>query len=123
MGFCAVFGCNNINNNHRGERIRLFRFPVNAKYRNLWIRACRRSDRINAKTASVCSVHFEKSAYKLSYRLKKEFLQISPNNQRILNSDAVPTLNLPSAPVHGSVSCSGSFFDDGKFYYLNNYFK
>jgi hypothetical protein len=49
---CAVASC------HNPSGISYHSFPKEAKLQQKWLQACKRSDFVNVKTASVCSRHF-----------------------------------------------------------------
>ena len=69
---CAIFGCDFI----PGDENHYYHFPKDVNLRNIWIHACRRSDTVNPKTASICSRHFSSSQLKRD--LKFELLNVVP---------------------------------------------
>lgn len=92
---CAVYNCNNNNNlkatKNSERKVRFFSFPKNLNLQKLWLQKCQRKDKFNVTSARICSAHFAAEDYLLKYRI----LGYSPNIKK-LNSDAVPSLNLPS---------------------------
>ena len=98
---CSVFEC--FQKQSKQSSVRFFRFPQDIELKRQWIAKCRRSDNINTDNARVCSLHFESVNFKRN--LKYELLNIPvPNNQKVLEEDAVPTMLLPSASLHSSRS-------------------
>ena len=83
---CAVAICNS----PKCNSIIYHKFPKDSELAKKWIVACKRKDKINPKTSSVCSEHFLPSDYKRD--LQNELLG-RPIKQ-ILNKDAVPSVNL-----------------------------
>ncbi|XP_030754724.1 uncharacterized protein LOC115881403 isoform X2 [Sitophilus oryzae] len=69
----------------------------------LWINACKRLDKFNLKSARVCSKHFAEDSYERN--LKYELCDFySSKNQRILKTNAIPSLNLPSTTHNPKVN-------------------
>jgi hypothetical protein len=66
------------------------RFPKNQELIKKWIVACKRQDKINPKTASICSEHFLPSDYDRD--LQNELLGLPI--KKLLKKDAIPTVNL-----------------------------
>lgn len=92
---CSVYGCNNRFSNKNGSNIKFHRFPKEKQYRDQWVHACGREDRINSDNALICSIHFKAQDYKDD--LKSRLLGIeTPKNRRLLKKDAVPCLFLPN---------------------------
>ena len=56
---CSVFGCDINNNNGNSDEISFHKFPSDAKICKQWVLLCRRKDKLNVKTARVCSKHFK----------------------------------------------------------------
>ncbi|CAH0564616.1 unnamed protein product [Brassicogethes aeneus] len=92
MPGCAVAGCRNLSKNTKGTQIKYFSFPKSDIAKE-WVVACRRKDKINLKSACVCSIHFEADSFQIP--LKQKLLNYTPKNARNLKQDARPTLNLP----------------------------
>lgn len=90
---CSVKGCMN-NKRTKGYGVKYFTFPKDKRYRDLWMKACRRPRTINPQNAVVCSVHFQPQDY--IDDMKSRLLGIeSPKHLRTLRKDAVPSLLLP----------------------------
>ncbi|XP_067011057.2 THAP domain-containing protein 1 [Anabrus simplex] len=98
MPGCAVATCGHHNRKTKGMNIVYHIFPKDPTVRKRWIDACKRSDNINLKYATVCSAHFTDEDYVRD--LKSELLGLQPS--KVLKSGAVPTLNLSgTAPTSG----------------------
>lgn len=95
MPYCAVSGCKNHNRNTKDSVIRFYTFPVVGEFQAKWIVACRRSDKLNMKNATICSEHFEDDCFFTP--LRHSLLKYSPRSFRNLKSDAVPTRKLPAS--------------------------
>ena len=84
MRYCVVKNClswkqaDNLN-------IKYFRFPKNPDVKKKWIEACGKEN-VNAKTGTICSLHFTED----DWRLKDRLLNV-PITKRLLDHDAVPT--------------------------------
>lgn len=109
MPYCAVSGCRNHNRNTKGGVVRFYTFPVAGEFQAKWISACTRSDELNMKNATVCSVHFEDDCFFTP--LRHSMLKYSPRSFRNLKSDAVPTKKLLGSrgPTETKVSSYTSF--------------
>ena len=83
---CAVAVCPSLKN----SSIVYHRFPKNQDLIKKWIVACKREDKINPKTASICSEHFLPSDYHRD--LQNELLGLPI--RKILKKEAIPTVNL-----------------------------
>lgn len=94
MPFCCVANCQNGNRGTKKgpDGIVYHMFPRNVRLRKLWERRCSYSGKLNAKTARVCSVHFESGDYVRD--VKNELLAMP--TRKALKKDAVPSLNLGS---------------------------
>jgi hypothetical protein len=90
---CAVADCTNWGQNvGLGDVVISYhRFPKDDTLRSVWITRCCRKDRLNPKTATICSVHFAESCFERDLRHELLGLPI----RRMLRSDAVPTEHLP----------------------------
>lgn len=65
------------------------RFPVkNSTVCKYWVHFCKRSDKINIKTATICSDHFHPDEYKRD--LEHELLGLPPRKR--LKEDARPSI-------------------------------
>ncbi|XP_022174189.1 uncharacterized protein LOC111036470 [Myzus persicae] len=94
MSWCTVKYCEiNKKKNHKDSNVRFHRFPKNPVFENKWILACGKSN-VNAKSARICSTHFEDDSYVKP--LIEKLLEYSPRHKRKLKQDAIPTIN-----VHG----------------------
>lgn len=92
---CAIYGCNSDNQvKSFNGKIKFYRFPQDAHLSKIWLNACARADKINVKTARVCSLHFNSNSFNRD--LRYELLNYAPRNQRDLKYDAIPTINLHS---------------------------
>ena len=92
---CAVYGCFTNVNKLIDKHISVHTFPKNEDVKRKWIHLCKRADPINAKSARVCSLHFEPDAYERN--LKYELLGIPlPKSMKRLKEGALPTLHLPA---------------------------
>ncbi|XP_066955828.1 uncharacterized protein [Macrobrachium rosenbergii] len=101
---CALYGCNS--NSDRNTDLTFHTFPKN-ELRKKWIHLCKRKDKFNADSSRICSLHFESSDY--ARNLKYELLGIPiPRHLVRLNSDAIPTLHLPTSEGN-NVSTSREF--------------
>lgn len=93
---CAIGGCNSDNQSKKNpldKNIKFHRFPIkNSHLCKRWLHATKREDKINVKTAAVCSKHFLDSDYKVN--LKHQLLNYSPKCYRALKEDVVPSQNL-----------------------------
>lgn len=109
MPYCAVSGCRNHNRNTKGGVVRFYTFPVAGEFQAKWISACKRSDKLNMKNATICSVHFEDDCFFTP--LRHSMLKYSPRSFRNLKSDAVPTKKLLGSrgPTETKVSCDTRF--------------
>lgn len=107
MPYCAVSGCTN--HNTKGGVIRFYTFPVAGELQAKWISACKRSDELNMKNATICSVHFEDDCFFIP--LRHSMLKYSPRSFRNLKSDAVPTKKLLKSrgPTETKVSSNTRF--------------
>lgn len=97
MSCCAVATCINyyIKTKRLGLHVVYHKFPTNKNICKLWIKKCKRLDRINSKHARVCSDHFQASDYidDLQHRL------LNLPERKILLKTAVPSLKLPQPTV------------------------
>ena len=90
---CSVYGCFNTKSKTKGSGVKYFSFPKETPYRDLWINACRRADKVNPENAVICSVHFKPQDH--AGDMKSRLLGIeSPARLRTLRKDAVPSLLL-----------------------------
>lgn len=67
---CAVAICKNVFKKFLPgdvNAISFHRFPRDPALREIWIRACNRSDQFNPDTSHICSIHFEKSTFELNF--------------------------------------------------------
>ena len=83
---CAVAICPS----PKSSSIVYHRFPKNKDLIKKWIVACKREDKINPKTASICSEHFLPGDYDRD--LQNELLGLPI--RKLLKKEAVPTVNL-----------------------------
>ncbi|CAH1955273.1 unnamed protein product [Acanthoscelides obtectus] len=92
---CAVVGCNSDNQSKRNpcKNIKFHSFPQDPNLSKKWLHLTKRKDKVNIKSARVCSKHFCESAYKIN--LKHTLLGYTPKSYRALKDDAIPTENLP----------------------------
>lgn len=89
---CAVYGCNSNNQKREFKKpVRFYTFPKDNV--NLWVNACCRPNKFNAKNARICSRHFKDSDFERN--LAYELLNYLPRKGRKLKPNAVPTLCLP----------------------------
>nr|ACO14675.1 THAP domain-containing protein 9 [Caligus clemensi] len=101
---CAVSTCSSP---HVDYGYSYHRFPKRSNVRDQWIKACRRIDKINPDTATVCSKHFEQECFEQN--LKAELMAnygrtASGKVRKTLKANAVPTLHLRSSdPSEGPV--------------------
>ena len=79
--------------------------------RQLWLQLCRRGDTV-AKTAHVCARHFDEGSYHKN--LKAELL--GRPYKRMLRSEAVPSLHLPSEESVAEVLSQGASKDKRRTY-------
>lgn len=57
---CAVYGCRSFNEGKKkSENISFFAFPKDNNLLKQFLHFCRRADKINVKTARICSAHFK----------------------------------------------------------------
>lgn len=107
---CAVAVCNNCIVKTRlsdGQcKIVYHRFPKDEQICKQWIQKCKRNDKFNYRTSSICSDHFTEDDYQRD--LKAELLKLQPNKK--LNPFAVPSLNLH--PIQKIVPQSSSLFNN-----------
>lgn len=66
------------------------------------INACRRSDKINLKSATICSVHFTADCFAIP--LRNKLLNYTYKNLRDLKCDGVPTINIPRSIIENKVA-------------------
>lgn len=60
----AICGNNYYKQKSRGQQqIAFFTFPKDEKLQKLWIMRCHRKDKINIRTARVCSDHFREEDF------------------------------------------------------------
>ncbi len=97
---CAVASCKN------PDFVIYHQFPKDKKLQKIWLNACRRQDKVNVRSASICERHFHEEKYERD--LKHELLNLPLRKK--LKKDAVPTLNLlpegPSSNTSSAESCS-----------------
>lgn len=111
MPSCAVDGCPN-NHRHKqvslvttGKELRFFRFPASETRRQYWTAMCGRTDKINVKSAVICSDHFTPSDFERNLQAELLGYKCRPK----LNKVARPRLHLPEgvptcpSPVHEEV--------------------
>lgn len=75
----AIGGCNLDNQSKKNplnKNIKFHGFPKNSDLCKQWLHATKREDKINVKTAAICSKHFLDSDYKIM--LNYELLNYSP---------------------------------------------
>lgn len=72
-----------------------FRFPVDPVIRKRWASLCKRADKFNVNTASICSAHFKPEDFKRD--LQAELLGYT--QKRRLHPGSVPSLNIPHDPT------------------------
>jgi len=97
---CAVASCRNTHHNEAGKSLSFHRFPNKDEgLVKLWIGRCCRKDPFNAKTARICSEHFEDGQFIRD--LRRELLGDAVKARRILKDDAIPVRKLPykTSPV------------------------
>lgn len=96
---CAVVSCKSDNQSKKTpcKNIKFFHFPKDLNLRKKWLDATKRKDKVNIKTAVVCSKHFCESDYKVN--LKYILLNYTPKNYRGLKDDAIPKQNLFQSQV------------------------
>ena len=71
MVICAVFGCNNDNykkldrnkDNCDSNSVKYHRFPQVEDLAKIWVKKSKRANRLDIKTASICSKHFKPEDY------------------------------------------------------------
>ena len=97
---CAMFGC------LPAPGVSFHMFPKDESMRQLWLQLCRRGDTV-AKTARVCARHFDEGSYHKN--LKAELL--GRPYKRMLRSEAVPSLHLPSEESVAEVLSQGASKD------------
>ncbi|OXU31386.1 hypothetical protein TSAR_005900 [Trichomalopsis sarcophagae] len=90
MPSCSVKFCRNWNGNATSRSIKFFKYPVDARIADIWIKACENENLI-LKNARICSIHFTEDCFER----KPEHL-IVPGDTNIirLSKTAIPTLNL-----------------------------
>ncbi|KAJ8980680.1 hypothetical protein NQ317_013292 [Molorchus minor] len=111
---CAVALCksNRLTLKKEGVNLAFHRFPKgndvgSSTIRKQWINRCKRKDKFNPNTSSICGLHFTTNDYERD--LQNELLGL-PLRQ-VLKKTAVPTLNLneskntPEKPIEGTPSC------------------
>ena len=86
---CAVATCPSPKDNDTTYH----RFPKDNEFRQKWLIACKRADKINPNTSTVCSQHFKADNYERD--LKNELLGL-PLRKR-LKPGAIPSENLLSS--------------------------
>ena len=79
-------------------------FPSDLIIQKQWIHLCKREGFVNAKTAKVCSCHFNEEDYERD--LKCELLGLPPKKR--LKSTAVPSLKLLPGKIT-SFDCTQDF--------------
>ncbi|XP_076068446.1 solute carrier family 49 member 4-like [Oratosquilla oratoria] len=104
---CSVHGCFNSKSRTKDTEVRYYGFPKERKFREAWIRACRREDKVHPDHALICSIHFSEDDFVdgMTYRL----LGVGGSkDQRTLKKEAVPSQFLPKdlerRPLLGSSS-------------------
>lgn len=67
---CAVAVCSNSvqATKKRNADVSYHTFPKDQKLYNIWINLCRRKDKWNPKTSTICSVHFLSSDFETDLR-------------------------------------------------------
>lgn len=90
MSTCAVSTCDNTSKNNSGNVV-FHRIPTDETRRRIWAKAAGKVD--VSESSSICSAHFEETAYTLKSRLMGH-----TGSKRTLIDDAVPTLLLPGTP-------------------------
>ncbi|XP_049807075.1 THAP domain-containing protein 2-like [Schistocerca nitens] len=93
MPNCAVAVCENYNQKTKGSSISYHKFPKDPETCARWVQLCRKSDSINIKNATICSVHFKEDDYLRD--LQAELMKLPP--KKILKPTAVPSLHLIKA--------------------------
>uniref|UniRef100_A0A6P7HHF7 THAP domain-containing protein 1-like n=1 Tax=Diabrotica virgifera virgifera TaxID=50390 RepID=A0A6P7HHF7_DIAVI len=97
---CAVCTCNSDNQSKKNpcdKSVKFYRFPKDSSLCKQWLHATKRRDKVNVKTAVICSKHFLESDY--DPNLRHKLLSYAPKNYHGLKDDAVPTQNLPLSQV------------------------
>ncbi|GBM08020.1 hypothetical protein AVEN_71459-1 [Araneus ventricosus] len=90
MSTCAVATCSNYHRKTQEKGVVYHVFPVSPNLNKIWILKCKRQGHINVKYARICSDHFRPSDYMDD--MKNRLLGL--NQKKILNPDAVPSVNL-----------------------------
>lgn len=99
---CAIATCNNNQAilNNQGIYTTFHYFPKGSDsescaIRKEWIKRCRRADKFNVDTSTICSSHFTPNDYERD--LQNELLNLPL--RKVLKKTAVPTINLRKTAV------------------------
>ncbi|XP_049816425.1 THAP domain-containing protein 2-like [Schistocerca nitens] len=103
MPKCAVAVCENYNQKTKGSSISYHKFPKDPETCARWVQLCR-SDSINIKNATICSVHFKEDDYLRDPQA--ELMKLPP--KKILKRTAVPSLHLIKATSAAAAAASSS---------------
>ncbi|KAJ8971271.1 hypothetical protein NQ317_001173 [Molorchus minor] len=94
---CAIYGCNNsrVVTKITDCNIVYHSFPkgkdfVSSTILRRWVNYCKRGDKFNSNTATICSIHFTQNDYERD--IQNELLGLPL--RRVLKKTAVPILNL-----------------------------
>ena len=91
---CSVFGCLNTYKKIKGSNIKYYHYPKLKDYRDEWLHASGRADKVNAENVIVCSVHFRPEDY--NDDLMSRLLDIdTPDRHRLLKVYVVLNLYIP----------------------------
>lgn len=82
------------------QKVAYYCFPKDEKIRDIWIKQCKRKDKINVQSGRVCSLHFRKKDFERDFR--NELLNLP---QRLkLKKGSIPRLNLTKCSLERIVS-------------------
>ena len=89
---CAIATCKNYEKSvKRDKSISYHLFPKDKKLAALWLNKCRRKDKVNLKSARVCSIHFTEEEIIID-RINRT---LGLKERTKLKKGAIPSLHLP----------------------------